>query len=148
MSKENPVVLDTSKLKAEVVGNIVNVTYDDDKAFLGTTDIPVETFKKVSKHQSNYADAAVELASKFALEQMEKDKSIEKASFSFPYSTSDNGELNVNVFRSKTYPESKFSTNGPVTKSAIRVTIDDPTSKPTAANIKRLEADLTKALLG
>lgn len=138
-------MFDSSKFESNKIGSVLTLKYTDKDAFKNGTDIPFKTLKEVANYQSSYLKEATELAASEAKKQLEKDKSLEKVTFEFPYTVSANGGININVDRSKTFPG--INGGDPVTKSKITVVTKDPVNKVSKARIRELEADLTKTLL-
>lgn len=127
------------------VDGVVTLKYDDAAAFKNGTDIDAATLKAVATYGQQYVKATTTLAANEAQKLMEGNKDVSKVIVQFPYTVSSNGNLDVTVNRSKTYPGMNGAPD--VTKSTINVAVKDPYAK-IKSTVKDLEKELTAALLG
>jgi len=137
--------IDKSKFEVAKTDGVATITLNDDNAFYEGTDISKKTFKEVFDHAHAYIEAGTTAAKDIAVKTMEKDKSIDKVFVGMPYGISKRGGLDVVAKRSHTYP----GVNGApsVTKSTLKVQVNDPLTKAGKSFVKSNEAEMTATLL-
>ena len=105
---------------------------------------------KVKAYEKAYVKSAITTAAGKAQSIMEDDKSIEKVIVKYPYSLEKDGSVEVIADRSKEFhfKDKETQEDRTVTKSKLRINVEDPSLKVAKGYIKGLEASMTAALIG
>lgn len=109
--------------------------------------IDIKTIKEVSSFNAAYLDAAASAGTEKAIEVMKKDKKVETATVSLPYTLGKSGGVDLNIRREVTYPN-PTNPDSPIKQSSVKVSITDPHSgKLPKSFVKGLSTSVTEALL-
>lgn len=136
---------DKDKFKVETNGDVATVECTDDNLFY-EGDISKADLKRAFDHSKEYIEKCAGTAETIATEIMTKNKGVNEVNFKMPYGVTKRGDVTVKAKRSVTFP----GRNGfdPVTRSDLKLRVNDPHSKVTKAKIKKMQSRMTEALLG
>lgn len=143
---DKSVQFDPSKFETVITGNIANITYADDDAYIKGTDIPLAQLKAVAEYDSAYAKAFTDTVAEVAKTTMVDDSSISRIIATAPYSVSKRGSIDVKVDREKTF-RNPLPGGTDITKTAISVVTTIPQHTVPKSHVRSLEAMLTELLV-